>query len=365
MATYKPPPIRKRSGANGRGRVVSFGRNSVGKRWGLLLTVAIVPIFLTAGCQRKRTVIADIPAQQAGKVTYSVTGNAKPSWVFSGSAKYLKSVPCQERFDRLPHWTYVVFRDRAANKDHVISFEAAGELVLTEDLSDTKVKTTAESQYREFEIKADQPPISVELTPRKIELLTLSSNLDEPKIILTSDAQVQIKTPTIFEFAWPEFGLDEVKSIKLKKNLVGGAKIVFDLAEKEHSVELSDGATAAQHFADLEGMVKTMAPHVEFRSGRDWRLIGSALLAVFALVGSVAIVIALILNWAVARRWRIAASAAVLQILAGVGVVILMLGMISSWDAGAIGFGVVGGLGVIAIIGVAALIVLIIARNGK
>jgi hypothetical protein len=105
-----------------------------------------------AGCTPKK-VVAALREQRPGQVTYSHI-DGKPVWTTTGSAKYLKTVGLKQSFARVPHFTYVVFRDKQRNEDHVIALEAAGDLTLRQDEVELKDESCL---YRVVEVRPDQP----------------------------------------------------------------------------------------------------------------------------------------------------------------------------------------------------------------
>jgi hypothetical protein len=208
---------------------------------------------------------------------YSNTGN-EPTWAATGSAHYLTTVPLKRAFDRQPHITYVVFRDKQRNRDHVVAFDAAGDLTVAQG----SVAVTDEARlFLVVDVQPAEPAVSVSLKPKPVELLALGSSNDEPRITVSSDGKVRLKHPS----TWHRdnaFGLDEVKSIHHTKGLTGGGEITFALAEGSHSVSYASKTTAAEHHAELERLVKPMAPHVQLSSGRNWWMI--ALIVFLAVV---------------------------------------------------------------------------------
>ncbi len=246
----------------------------------ILSVVALSPVAI--GCGSKK-IVASLRPQQPGEVTYSAS-DGKPVWTTTGSAKYVKSVPLKGSFPREPHFTYIVFRDEQKSEDHVMAMEAAGDLTTTDQ---NGVETKDEgSLLRVIKVKADQPSISVSLKVKGVELIDLGGGKDEPRITIWSNGKVRLKYPALLHLD-DEFGLDEVKSIKHTKNLDGSGTITFALVEKEFDVPFPNGENATSHYADLERVVKAMAPHVELSSGRNWWMIVIAVIVVLVIIGAI------------------------------------------------------------------------------
>jgi hypothetical protein len=243
-----------------------------------LLLVPLVALSLSAGGCVQKKVVAPLREQRPGQVTYTNV-DGKPVWTTTGSAKYVKTVPLKGSFARQPHFTYVVFRDKQRSEDHIVSIEAAGDLTLKQDELELKDEGCL---YRVVEVKATQSPVSLSLKVKPVELLELSSKKDEPRIIVRSDGRVTLKYPALWHLD-DVFGLDEVQSIKHTKGIRGDSSITFGLVGKEHSLDFG-GETAASHYAELERVVRPMAPHVQMSSGRNWWGIVIAVVVVLVVI---------------------------------------------------------------------------------
>ncbi len=245
----------------------------------LAILTAIAFPALVAGCSPKK-IVAPLSEQLPGQVTYSNTDGA-PSWQTSGSAMFTETVALNQTFKRQPHFTYVVFRDKQRNVDHVVTIEAVGDLTVTQG----EVQVTDEaSLFRIVAVEPVQSPITVSVNPKPVKLLELSSNDEEPRILVWSNGDVKLDYPSLFPWNDSSFGLDEVKSITYTKATIGPEKLTFALVDKEHELEFSSEGTAGQHFAELERLVKPMAPHVRLSSGRKWwPIVLLVILAIFVI----------------------------------------------------------------------------------
>lgn len=245
-----------------------------------LVVFAVVGLSaLIAGCGSKK-VVGTLKPQYPGRVTYS-NEDGNPVWMATGSAKYTKKVPVKQTFDRQPHFTYIVFRDKQRNEDHIITMEAAGHLTITQDEVEMKDES---SLFRIVEVKPMQSSVTVSLQVAPVEIIDLSSNKEEPRIIITSDGKIRLKFPSMWHLD-DVFGLDEVKGIKHRRGMVGSDTITFSLEEKEFDVEVEARETAKQHVTELQRVIIPMAPHVQFSEGRHWSgitIIVVILLLVFA-----------------------------------------------------------------------------------
>ncbi|WP_020470835.1 hypothetical protein [Zavarzinella formosa] len=249
-------------------------------RQSLCVFAAVGLALLTAGCGSKK-VVGSLKPQRPGQVTYT-SSNSEPVIMAAGSASTTGHGPVKHSFERKPHFTYIVFRDEKGGRDHVVTMEAAGELTVSQEEVDVQPE---ESLFRVINVKPNQSPVSVSLKVKPIEVCDLASNKEEPRIIITSDGKVRLKMPSMWHLD-DVFGLDEVKSITHTKGTVGSETITFALAEKEYPLDFASRETAAQLHADLERVVKPMAPHVQFSSGRSY--LGVVILVGIVLVGILA-----------------------------------------------------------------------------
>ena len=247
--------------------------------------------FVATGCGNK-TIVGVVSVQLPGKVTYESSDDGKLTWLTTGSANHPTTLPMGQSFDRASHMTYIVFRDESRNKDHLVTINAIGD-VKTVDGPLENMAAGEPSCMRVFKVKASQEPISVEVIPKTIELITLTSKADEPKIVLTSNAAVRVRYPSFLSMD-DKFGLDEVKMIRLRKGFLSGAYLEFVLAEREYSLAFADSTVAPRHYAELEHVAKPMAPHIAFATTWTWwpLLIWIPLLVAFiGFIGVIAIII--------------------------------------------------------------------------
>jgi hypothetical protein len=246
---------------------------------------------LVAGCGSKK-IVGTLKPQHPGQVTYS-NDDGNPVYLRTGSAQEPIIVPIRQKFDRQPHFTYIVFRDKQRNEDHIVTMEAAGDITVSQGAVEMKDES---SLLRIVEVKPMQPPVSVSLKVAPVELIDLSSTELEPRIIITSDGKVRLKFPSRWHLD-DVFGLDEVRFIKHIMGVIGSDTIRFVLADKEIDVEFAFRATTKQHLAEMERVVKPMAPHVQFVSDRHWSGIAIIVLIIIIVFLFYALIIATGLSW--------------------------------------------------------------------
>jgi hypothetical protein len=183
---------------------------------------------------------------------------------------YLTTLRSGDKFEREFHKTYIVFRDKSRNEDHLVSICAVGDVSVAQGRAEIYASVGhSTGNIRVFEVAPHEEEIAVEVIPRTIELASLSSAPTTPKIVLTSDAMVRIRYPSWFALD-TTFGLNEVKSVRLDKGFLYGATIVFALANKDYLVSYTADDSAPLHFSTLRSIAGPMAPHVQFVTTWNW-----------------------------------------------------------------------------------------------
>ena len=51
-------------------------------------------------------------------------------------------MPIRQTFERQPHFTYVVFRDKERRLDHIVTIEAAGDLTFSQEELEVKEESS-------------------------------------------------------------------------------------------------------------------------------------------------------------------------------------------------------------------------------
>jgi hypothetical protein len=226
---------------------------------GLLVAVALLGA---------RPAAAD--GQQPGQATYTAGG---PNGTLSctGSAKAAGTFPIAGFIPKLPHLTYVIFRNTPRNVDQVVIIDALGDFIERRgSVQQTEGHRPGENVHV-IDVADVHNPVVVEVVPKSVAVLRLTFGKEEPAVVLYSDRRLMIDYPSFFSIN-DRFTLSELRSVHLEKPfLVGQTKARFVLrGGKEVEVAYADPGQAERAYEELWPVLRAMAPSLDCGAARTW-----------------------------------------------------------------------------------------------
>jgi hypothetical protein len=233
-------------------------------------------LLVAAALLGARPAAAD--GQQAGQATY--TANDKGGTIScSGSAKPAGTFPLAGFIPKLPHITYVIFRDTPRNQDHVVTVDALGDFVEQRGAVRQTEGHRPHENVHVIDVADINNPVVVEVIPKSVEVLRLTFGKDEAALVLYSDRRLMIDYPSFFSIN-DRLTLSELRSVRLEKPMfqVGKTKARFVRTNgKEIEVPYANPDQAEHAYEELWPVLRAMAPGLDCGTSRPW---GPVLLAV-------------------------------------------------------------------------------------
>jgi hypothetical protein len=240
--------------------------------------VSLVALLLLGGAAAQ----AGDSGQQPGSATYD---GAEGTIAQTGSAKFAGAFPLGGFDPKLPHVTYVIFRNRARNSDQVVAIDAVGDFTQRRGAVTHTESYQIGDNVKVIEVEDAQSPVYVEVKPQTVEVLRLKCGPKEPSIVLYSDRRLMIDYPAMFTIN-DRFQLSELRSVRLEKAFVIGqtqARFVRTNG-KEVVVEYANTEQAEHAYEELWPALKAMAPHIDCGTERNWKLlVGVVILGIIIL----------------------------------------------------------------------------------
>jgi hypothetical protein len=215
--------------------------------------------------------------QQPGGATYDTNG-LESTIAQTGSAKFVGAFPLGGFDPKLPHVTYVIFRNRARNSDQVVVIDAVGDFVQRRGAVAHTESWQIGDNVKEIDVEDAHSPVQVEVIPKTVEVLRLKCGPNEPSIVLYSDRRLMIDYPALFSIN-DRFQLSDLRSVRLEKAFVlGNTQARFVRKDgKEVLVEYANADQAEHAYEELWPALKAMAPHVDCGTERNWKILAAAI----------------------------------------------------------------------------------------
>ncbi len=221
------------------------------------------------------TLLAARPAaadeQQAGQATFTASGS-NGTISCSGSAKLTGSFPLAGFVPKLPHLTYVIFRNAPRNLDQVVTIDALGDFIEQRGAVRQTEQHRPHENVHVIDVADINNPVVVEVVPKSVEVLHLTFGKDEPALVLYSDRRLMIDYPSFFSIN-DRFALADLRSVRLEKPMlnVGKTKARFVRRDgKEIEVPYADPDQAERAYEELWPVLRAMAPSLDCGLSRPW-----------------------------------------------------------------------------------------------